>query len=1163
MTVVLCSFAACEKEEPVSVEFKAPSYQVKVGDTMDMNAELVIKNTDSRPEFKSSDAAVAAVDEDGLLTALVSGEVTITAVVEGKDASCTVTVSDITADKITLSAPESLSADEAWGTVKATVEPENYNTENLEWTFTPGVEGLEFDTEKVKADEYKVRFKTFVEGGKLTVKVSDRNSDKTQTAEIAVTEKVVPATRIALDMPEELTEGEEVWATVTASVTPEEYDAEHLVWEFEPSDAGLGFRYEKVSATEYKVCFGAYVEGGFVKIIVSDELSEVFNEGRIKVLEKPQEGLRTLGLSPSTLTLNVGDEPVTLQVVYEPADYDKSLLEWTSSDEEVVTFADGVVTVNGEGEAVVKVKDTVSGKEASCTVTVITPVKEAEVAKIVLSRTVLEMRVGEEAVQLVAECYDAEDNVIENYAGLVWTADKMTGENGREIDVVEVTQQGVVTPKNPGSTQIAVADMKHAGIKAICNVTVKAVEVKVEEVRLVPDSKVIDMEDTFTLTAIILPDNAENKTLEYSSSDPEVATVTAEGLVTGVKPGKAVIRATSVNGVKGECEVTVADETWVYLSNSEMTLVVGEEKTLTATVTPENAPDKTVTWTSSAPDVASVDGGKVKGLAEGTAIITASANGKSAECKVTVEPDIVDFDINIVPSEATVLTRGLQQDKSVRLLATYKRIDNDKDYVPAVTGWKSSDETVATVDQEGNVTAVAEVVERYGLANGRKVTITHTADHIEQPIEIVVVRAQPEKIVFTALPSVDGVEGKIMHGGSFRLEAKVLPEKATQSVGMLRTKPDGGFGGVLSGGMFNADEVGLYSVMAYIETDDMGGLDGINQVQATVSIEVLPVKITGMTMNSGALDMTAGSQASLYVNITPSDASFKGVEWSSSDDAVATVDQNGTVTANAAGQAVITAYQKENDMAATCTVTVVEPVTEVKVGDYYYSDGTTSAALKSDKTVIGVVFSLNNPTQMGDSRLAEEHPDCTHGYVVSLVEYADKDFGLVSAYNGHGYYAGLGYDANLIVDQDKANGYGNTWAHKELNKSRPDHCAMFNETDGVVATHSGSVQAPSDASGWYIPSYKEMQMINENRAAVNAAIAAAGGTGIAEPHAGEDPLDENHSSDWYWSSTIHGSWYERGQSYDHAKYPFDIHNDSWTSAVHASSLCKVRVILAF
>ena len=1156
MTAMLCAFASCEKEQPVSVEFRSPAYQLNVGETMDITAELVVRNTDVKPVFSSSDAAVAVVDGDGKLAALAQGEAVIKAVVEGKEATCTVSVSELTADNIMLKAPESLPADQTWEVVTASVEPAGYNTENLEWTFTPSHEGLEFETEKVKATEYRFMFKTFVEGGKLKVTVGDRNSDKSATVEIAVTEKIVPAERIALEMPEELTEGEDQWAEIKAVVTPEEYDAEHLVWEFEPSSPDMGFRYERVSATEYKVCFASYVPDGFLTVTVSDELSEVFNQGRIKVLEKPLEGLRSLSLSPSTLSLNVGDEPVSLQVVYEPADYDRSLLEWTSSDEKVVTFADGLVTVVGEGEAVVKVKDTISGKEASCTVTVTEPVKEAVVHTIALSASVLELRVGEEAVQLVARCYDEEGNIIENYAGLEWSADRMPGENGKEIEVVEVTQQGVVTPKNPGSTQITVIDKAHPLVKAICNVTVKAAEIKVEEVKLIPDSKVIDMEQSFTLTAVIVPENAENKTLTYVSSDPAVAAVTEEGLVTGIKPGKTVITATAANGVKGECAVTVAEETWVYLSSSEMTLVVGEEKTLTATVTPENAPDKTVTWTSSDPEVATVEDGKVTGIKEGKAVITASANGKSAECKVTVEPDVVDFDITISPVDSKVLTRGLQQDKSVKLIATYRRTDNDKDYVPTVTGWKSSDETVATVDSEGNVTAVAEVVEKYGLENGLKVTITHTADHVEQPFEMVVVRAQPEKIVFTALPSVDGVKGRIMHGETFRLETKVLPEKATQKVQIRWDKPDGSYGGVLNDGQFHAEIVGTYALHAYVETNDLGGLDGIESVQENISIEVLPVKITEMTMSSKSLEMTTGKQATLSVNITPSNASFKGVKWSSSDEDVATVNQNGTVTAVAAGTATVTAYQEENDMTATCTVTVVEPVTEVKVGDYYYSDGTWSTELNTEKTVIGVVFSTNNPQQQGDAKLAEDCPDCTHGYVVSTVEYTSAcikgrewslaDLGAWCAGNGYVTY----------WNQVSACGYTNTEGYIAANaagiESNEDiiDFTIFNSSS-PLNTHRTGVAVPENASPWYIPSYKEMQLLYENREAVNTAINNVSGNPL---HVRRENYDDYMYQ--YWTS-----------SYDLDNkliWAFNMTTGEWYEPQKTeSTVLPVRIILAF
>lgn len=76
--------------------------------------------------------------------------------------------------------------------------------------------------------------------------------------------------------------------------------------------------------------------------------------------------------------------------------------------------------------------------------------------------------------------------------------------------------------------------------------------------------------------------------------------------------------------------------TGITLSETSLTLLIDEEKTLTATVTPDNATDKTVTWSSDDESVASVSNGKVKGLAEGSATITAKAGNKTATCSVTV-----------------------------------------------------------------------------------------------------------------------------------------------------------------------------------------------------------------------------------------------------------------------------------------------------------------------------------------------------------------------------------------------------------------------------------------------------------------------------------------------------------------------------------------------
>ena len=143
-----------------------------------------------------------------------------------------------------------------------------------------------------------------------------------------------------------------------------------------------------------------------------------------------------------------------------------------------------------------------------------------------------------------------------------------------------------------------------------------------------------------TLTATVSPSNATNKTLTWSSSNTSVATV-SNGVVKAVGFGTATITAKSNNGKTASCKVTVNPiaVTGVILNKSSLNFIgTGSSQTLTATVSPSNATNKTLTWSSSNTSVATVSNGVVKAVGFGTATITAkSNNGKTAAVKVTVE----------------------------------------------------------------------------------------------------------------------------------------------------------------------------------------------------------------------------------------------------------------------------------------------------------------------------------------------------------------------------------------------------------------------------------------------------------------------------------------------------------------------------------------------
>lgn len=145
--------------------------------------------------------------------------------------------------------------------------------------------------------------------------------------------------------------------------------------------------------------------------------------------------------------------------------------------------------------------------------------------------------------------------------------------------------------------------------------------------------------DTITLIATVSPSHTdEDKTVTWSSSNEAVASV-AGGVVTALSEGETVITA-KAGSFEATCKVTVAHKVVevesVTLDKTEAALYIGETVTLVATVNPSNADDKTVTWTSSNEAVAVVTGGVVTALAEGEAVITAKAGGKTATCKVVV-----------------------------------------------------------------------------------------------------------------------------------------------------------------------------------------------------------------------------------------------------------------------------------------------------------------------------------------------------------------------------------------------------------------------------------------------------------------------------------------------------------------------------------------------
>ena len=308
--------------------------------------------------------------------------------------------------------------------------------------------------------------------------------------------------------------------------------------------------------------------------------------------------------------------------------------------------------------------------------------------------------------------------------------------------VATVDANGKVTAVAPG-TAVIVVTTTDGGKTASCTVTVTSTTIAVESVSLDKTSISLAEGETATIIATVSPDNATNKAVNWTSSSPEVATVDANGNVTAVAAGTTVIIASTADGGKTAfCTITVTASVVavesVSLNKSTLSLEEGATETLTATVNPSNATNKNVTWSSSNAAVATVDAnGMVTAVAAGTAVIivTTEDGGKTATCAVTVTASAVA--VESVSLNKTELSLIVGAEETLTATVLPENADNK-----AVT-WSSSDESVATVDANGKVKAIAigEAVITVTTADGGKtatctVTVTKNPNQPGDPIVI-------------------------------------------------------------------------------------------------------------------------------------------------------------------------------------------------------------------------------------------------------------------------------------------------------------------------------------------------------------------------------------------------------------------------------------------
>lgn len=243
----------------------------------------------------------------------------------------------------------------------------------------------------------------------------------------------------------------------------------------------------------------------------------------------------------------------------------------------------------------------------------------------------------------------AKDKSIRLTASLtpVDTSDELTWTSSNEE--VATVEDGVVKAVGLGEAEIV----------AMAGSVTKSCPVKVYQgvnnITLDVTSHTMTIGDFLQLTATIYPKDAEYKDVIWSSNNEDVAVVDQKGLVQAKAYGKVKITATSKDGgLEAVCNVTVEPVavTEVSLNAKAVTLKVGETYQLKETILPENATDKTVTWTSSNTKAATVSGGAVTAVGTGSAVIIVKTNSgaKTASCTVTVQGSLPSEGPSVPPT---------------------------------------------------------------------------------------------------------------------------------------------------------------------------------------------------------------------------------------------------------------------------------------------------------------------------------------------------------------------------------------------------------------------------------------------------------------------------------------------------------------------------------
>lgn len=525
--------SAIDPTKVASVSIDQRSVELKAGQTTSLTASVAPATALNKLViWKSSNKAVAKIDSDGVVTAVSVGETTITAT-SAQDSTKT----DSIILRVTPTRVESVTVKESTKTINIgeefdilyTVLPESATNKNVKFTV---------DNELVTVSETGHVTVGLIAGTSVITVSSEDNTEKSDTVTVTIVDPSVPTSVVA---PELITIGQGDADTTSLSGDKVKIMPETAV-------QTKTFTSENTSvatvSTSGNIVTITGVATGTTKIKITSSVETVFAEVTINVVD-PLHAAEVV-LEEDNLEQNIDDE-VQLHASIKPTSAIDQGIIWEAYPSSLATVSNtGLVTCLAAGEVEIVAK---SHEDQS--------IKDSCHIKIVDPKVLVSLAMSEESANMTVGGEDKQLSVV--YTPSTASTEGVSWESSNPA-VATVSDAGLVTAVGEGTARITATSKQNSKITAKCDVTVSDPSL-VKEIELSSSELTVKVFESKTLEATVLPETASNKGIEWSSNNIEVASVDANGIVTGNKVGAATITARSKqNGnIKATCDVTVTE----------------------------------------------------------------------------------------------------------------------------------------------------------------------------------------------------------------------------------------------------------------------------------------------------------------------------------------------------------------------------------------------------------------------------------------------------------------------------------------------------------------------------------------------------------------------------------------------------------------------------